>query len=200
MSPLATIDLSHTALLLIDIQIGFSHPTYWGNSRSNPSFDDNITALLAAFRAVLPPSNIIHVYHSSLSPTSPLHPSSPGISFMPFAKPHDGEPVLKKSVNSCFIGTPLEEMLKEKQRKTIFVVGLTTDHCVSTTIRMAANLGVTGDGGRVILVDDGTATTEKGGWDAKVVHDVHVASLKGEFCEVVRTEDVRGWLNAEEKE
>lgn len=75
---------------------------------------------------------------------------------------------------------------------------------MSTTVRMAANLGVvdrpvrTGgeevDKGRIVLVSDATATFAKGWWDAETVHQVSVASLDGEFAEVVGVGEVVGAL------
>jgi nicotinamidase-related amidase len=119
-------------------------------------------------------------------------------------------------VNSCFIGTGLEGYLREKKIRQVVFAGLTTDHCVSTTVRMAANLGVVDlypdgkpkvgvDGtqtvkpvekGAVVLVSDATATWAKGGFDAETVHRVSVESLRGEFAEVMRTEEVIGCLEA----
>lgn len=94
-------------------------------------------------------------------------------------------------MNSAFIGTDLEEILREHFGASggkLYVVGMTTDHCVSTTVRMAGNLGVCGEGD-VVLVEDGTAAHGKGGWDAETVHAVHVESLK-EFASVRRTDEV----------
>ncbi len=101
-------------------------------------------------------------------------------------------------VNSCFIDTPLEETLREHKIQRLYVAGITTDHCVSTTIRMAGNLKVTdwvdhaglrnnGDG--PFLVEDATSTFARGDFDAKTVHAVHAESLK-EFATVVKTMDV----------
>lgn len=64
--------------------------------------------------------------------------------FLPSAEPLLGEGglVVKKGVNSAFSGTELEGLLKGKGVRTLVVAGLTTDHCVSTTVRMAGSLGV----------------------------------------------------------
>ncbi|KAJ5722657.1 hypothetical protein N7488_000692 [Penicillium malachiteum] len=220
----APVDLNKpTALILIDNQSAFCQPdtlSYWGKGRSNPQYEVNIQALITAFRAARSSAStfmeVIHIFHSSVTPSSLLHPSHPnnGIRPLEFAKPaSDGsEPVFWKSVNSSFIGTDLEAHLREKGIRQIIFAGLTTDHCVSTTVRMAANLGVVdrlldegpvkikSDGthvkdvlvekGRIILVQDATATFGKRGFDAETVHAVSVASLDGEFCEAMNAEDV----------
>lgn len=142
---------------------------------------------------------IIHVYHKSDNAQSPLFVDSPGIAFQHYARPHtSSEIVLSKTVNSCFIGTPLEEILHTHDVRRLYVLGLTTDHCISTTVRMAGNLEVTdwideygeqkqGDG--VFLEEDATAAFSKGGFDAEAVHAVNAESLK-EFATVVKTGDV----------
>ncbi|KAE9366633.1 Isochorismatase hydrolase [Stipitochalara longipes BDJ] len=197
-----------TALLLIDIQDGLSHPTYWGPSRSNPSFESNITSLLPIYRKLITsttspseasPHKIIHVAHGSKSVDSPLHPSKPGFAFQSFTTPLPHELVITKNVNSAFIGTNLEEVLRnhfEAKAGTLWVVGLTTDHCVSTSVRMAGNLGVCdgrdGEKGEVILVGDATACWKKSEefpFDAETIHAVHVDSLK-EFASIAKTGEV----------
>ncbi|KAF4831407.1 putative isochorismatase family protein YrdC [Colletotrichum siamense] len=186
-----------TAVLLVDIPEGFKHPTHWGSSRSTPSFEANVASILRAARernsaiassqSSETPISIIHVHRHSRSPTSALHPShfledslTPSVSPLQFAAPLDNETVLVKNFNSSFVGTQLESILRSGGIRQLVVSGLTTDHCVSTTVRMAANLQVLGhDGGPdgngegvhgVILVRDAVATYEKGGFDAETVH------------------------------
>ena len=128
--------------------------------------------------------------HSSKNPQSTLYPNQAGWDFKDEVIPKMNEPIFHKSVNSAFIGTNLEDYLHEKSITSLVIVGLTTDHCVSTTTRMAANLGF-----KVFLVENATATFGKTGingeaYKAQVIHSVNLASLHGEFCQVVKTEDV----------
>ncbi|KAF3346550.1 4-coumarate--CoA ligase [Verticillium dahliae VDG2] len=205
-----------TALVIIDVQQAFKHPTYWGAHRSNPLFENNIAALLSAARAhneaqakidKPQPVLIVHIHHHSTSPGSALHPSAkvPGtdilaIEPMEYVNPLSSEPVLVKYVNSGFIGTDLEARLRAFGAGQLIVTGLTTDHCVNTTVRMAANLQVLGDQGGpdgtgegvhgIIVADDATATHPRASFDAETVHAVTLASLDGEFAQVRNTKEV----------
>lgn len=44
--------------------------------------------------------------------------------------------------------------------------------------------------GRIVLVADATATFGKGGFDSEIVQKVSVATLEGEFADVLGTEEV----------
>lgn len=206
-----------TALILLDNQAAFAHPTTGKtSSRSNSLFEVNLTSLLGAFRAareaVQSGENsqganleIIHIFHvAEDNPRSPLHPQHPGNGIRPldFAQPvyntntdkgnnhEENECVVWKSLNSAPpIGPDLQNYLRRKGIKQLLFAGLTTDHAVSTTVRTAANLGLVEQGG-ILLVGDATATWARAGIDAETVHKVSVASLEGEFAKVVRTEDV----------
>jgi len=176
----------NAALLVIDVQQGLDEAG-WG-ARNNPDAERNIAALLAAWREARRP--VIHVQHMSVEPESPLRPDRPGNALKPEAAPQAGERIFQKSVNSAFIGTELEAHLRAREIDTVVLVGLTTDHCVSTTTRMAANLGF-----RAIVVSDGTATFERTGPDgahysAEEMHRHELASLNGEFAAVRRTADL----------
>ena len=175
-----------TALLLIDLQKGFEEPV-WGR-RNNPGAESNAAALLAAWRDLDWP--VVHVRHLSLEPTSPLAAGKPGVAFMEETGPVDGEKEFTKTVNSAFIGTHLETYLRARAIECLVIVGMTTDHCVSTSTRMAGNLGF-----NVTLVSDATATFDRTGPDGRThkaedIHAIHLASLDREFCSVRTTAEI----------
>ena len=177
---------THAALLIIDVQQGFDDPR-WG-ARNNPAAEANTERLLHAFRASGRP--VLHVFHDSRLADSPLRPGQPGNDAKPEARPLPGEPVYRKQVNSAFIGTTLEADLHSEGIDTLVIVGLTTNHCVSTTTRMAGNLGF-----RVLLVHDATATFDRAALDgrnrsAAEVHDAALSDLNEEFATIVSTGDV----------
>jgi nicotinamidase-related amidase len=176
------------ALIVIDVQQGFDDP-YWGQ-RNNPDAEKQVALLLSAWRRAKYP--IIHFQHLSLESNSPLREDRPGHVFKPEAEPGNGELIMTKHVNSCFIGTQLEETLRIGKIHRVVLCGLTTDHCVSTTTRMAGNLGFT-----TYVVSDATATFGKSlpdgtAFDADLVHRVALASLHNEFAEVLTAGQVLG--------
>jgi len=174
---------ANTALVLIDVQKGFDSP-YWGK-RNNPRAEKNMEILLTAWRKAKMP--VVHVQHHSTDPESPLFPGQTGNEFKDAFEPIYGEHVEKKQVNSAFIGTTLESYLRTNRVDTLVIAGLTTDHCVSTSTRMAGNLGFT-----TYVAADATATFNRTGYDGKTfsaeeIFATALASLNGEFATVVNT-------------
>lgn len=174
---------ARTALLLIDVQQAFDDAR-WG-PRNNPQAEQNIARLLARWRSSAAP--VVHVFHDSRSATSSLNPSHPGNAPKPEALPLAGEAEFRKNVNSAFIGTGLETHLRQAGIERLVVVGLTTNHCVSTTVRMAGNLGFD-----AAIVSDATATFDRKTVDgrnrpAQEVHDAALSDLNEEFATVVTT-------------
>lgn len=176
------------ALLLVDIQQGFEDQAYWGGERNHPYAEKNAARLLEVWRSHGFP--VIHVKHNSVLPQSPLASGKVGNEIQTVVQPKEGEPVIGKTVNSAFIGTGLEQRLHDEGIRQLVVVGLTTDQCVSTTVRMAGNLGFD-----TYVVNDATATFPKTGFDGKhysaeTIHETALASLNEEFATVLNTEDI----------
>ena len=178
--------MNQTALLVIDVQKGLDDPSL--GHRNNPDAESNIARLLAVWRTHNRP--IIHIRHCSVEPHSPLRPELPGNAFKEEAQPLPGEKQFDKTTNSAFIGTGLEQYLQEQHIASLVIVGLTTDHCVSASTRMAADLGF-----EVTVISDATAAHERVGFDgvlhaAETIHTINLVSLDGEFCTVRSTEDI----------
>lgn len=171
----------NTALLVIDVQAGFDDPA-WG-PRNNPDMERHVAALLAAWRTT--PLPVIHVHHDSPDASGRLRRGTPGNAAKPEARPRAGEPIYRKTVNSAFIGTTLAADLRASQVTALAIVGLTTNHCVSTTARMAANLGF-----ETLVVADATATFDRAALDGRIrpaaeVHDAALSDLQDEFARIV---------------
>ncbi len=181
------------ALVLIDVQKGINSPGYYGTERNNPTAEKNIEALLKKWRKEGLP--VYHIKHCSTNPESPLAKGKSGNDFQDFIVPKPGEPMIEKEVNSAFIGTDLRAQLEAADIKNLVIVGLTTEHCVSTSTRMASNYGF-----NVFLIEDGVAAFDKIGasgshYSAQMVHDIEIANLKDEFATIVQTEDMLDIFN-----
>jgi len=181
-----TIDLDHVVLLPVDMQQAFDDAPW--PRRWNKEVDENGLALLDAWRKAGRP--IIHVRHDSIIDGSSLHPSSDGNRFRPGFGPRNGEPLVSKSVNSAFIGTDLDLRLKRLGARHVVTFGISTDMCVSTTVRTGANMGWD-----MILVPDACDCFElpdgNGGTiAAEAVQAAHVATLGFEFCKIMDTREL----------
>ena len=145
-------------------------------------------ALLAAWRSAGRP--IIHVRHDSVQPGSSLAPGAPGNAFRPGLGPREDEPLVSKSVNSAFIGTDLDLRLKRLGARHVVGFGISTDMCVSTTVRTGANMGWD-----MILVPEACDCFDlpdgKGGTiPAEQVHAAHVATLAFEFATLMSVDEL----------
>ena len=176
------------ALLLVDLQKGFDDITYWGGERNNLQAEKQAAEILYLWRKKKFP--LFHIQHCSSNPGSPLHETKKGNEFKEEVKPLGGENIIRKNVNSAFIGTDLLEKLEHAGIQKLVILGLTTDHCISTTTRMAGNLGFD-----TYLVADATATFNKKGlngenYSAELIHQTALASLNDEFATIVSTDQL----------
>lgn len=180
---------SNAALLIIDLQKAIDDPRWAADGpRNNPGAEAAVARLLAAWREARRP--IFHVRHDSMEPNSTYRPGQPGNAFKPEAMPLPGEPVIVKRVNSAFIGTDLEQRLRDAGIDTLVVAGVITNNSVEATVRMAGNLGFD-----VRLVEDACFTYPR--FDhagrlrsAEEVHAMSLANMDGEYCTVVTTSTV----------
>ena len=173
-------------LIPIDVQQGLDEPS-WGR-RNNPEMEANALRLLDAWRASRRP--VIVVKHNSVLPASTLRPGQSGNDLKPGFLPQDGEALIEKSVNSAFIGTDLEQRLREAGSTQLVFFGLTSDQCVSTTARMAANLGF-----ETFVVADACAAFDQTAPSGEVVpaetiHLAHLTTLNTEFGEVLDVDEL----------
>jgi nicotinamidase-related amidase len=172
-----------TALIPIDVQQAFDL-----DASSNPAMEANGLRLLAAWRGAGHP--LIHVRHDSVQPGSPFRPGQPGNALRPGFEPQGNEPLVSKSVNAAFIGTDLDLRLRRLGVQQVVLLGMTTDMCVSTSARVAANLGY-----RTVIIGDATACfelvdTRGDKVPARELQRAHLATLHAEFGTVLDTDAV----------
>lgn len=163
-----TFDPAHCALLIIDMQRDFLEPGGFGAALGNDVTQLHraiapCAALLAASRAA--GLLVIHTregHRPDLSdcPPAKLTRSPPGMrigddgpmgrilvrgeaghDIIPELAPAPGEVVLDKPGKGAFWATDLENILRNRGIEALLVAGVTTEVCVSTTVREANDRG-----------------------------------------------------------
>jgi nicotinamidase-related amidase len=105
-------------------------------------------------------------------------PGSKLAQFIDEVKPHKNEVVLNKTASGAFVSTNIEYVLRNMQIAELFVVGVYTNECVSSSVRSAADLGFD-----VRLISDATAA---------ITEDLHEATLlttKDRYARVLTTDE-----------
>lgn len=176
-------------LLVIDLQYAIDAP-YWTKDgpRNNPAAEAVAGRLLDAWRAAKRP--LVIVRHDSREPQSAFRPGQPGNDFKPEAKPLPGETVVAKQTTNAFVGTGLEQRLRDAGCTTLVVCGVSTSNSVESTVRMAGDLGF-----KVYVVEDACFTFPKRDWagtlrSAEEVHAMALANMDGEFATIVTSEAI----------
>jgi nicotinamidase-related amidase len=180
--------MDRIALIVVDVQRGFGDPV-WGE-RNNPAAEENIAALVEAWRAQGQP--VVFVRHDGVEAGSPFTPGQPGNDLDEVLT---GEPDLfvTKSVNSAFHGEPdLAQWLRGEGIDRVAVCGIQTNMCCETTARMGGNLGYD-----VRFVLDATHTFDLRDMAGAVVPAEELArvtatNLNEEFATVVDTATALG--------
>jgi ureidoacrylate peracid hydrolase len=178
----------HTAVLVVDVQ-----PLFTGMALSPPLaevlprlrrfLDAALTASVPRvfIRHVIPEERWTEVWQAqhpdaikaALAPDSPLIPFAPGF------EPKADDLVVVKERYSGFVGTELAALLQERGIRTVILVGLTTDICVSSTARDAFHHEF-----HTVTLADCTAE------QTLARHEAGLASLAACFGRVCTSEDI----------
>ncbi|ETV73149.1 hypothetical protein H257_11967 [Aphanomyces astaci] len=187
-------------LVVVDLQQAFLQPPYTTRERSTPQLEANVTRLLSAFRLASLP--VVHIHHHEPTPGTLFSPDSNPSTVLPqtYVTPLPHESVVIKHGGSGFVGTSLEALLRSKKWEVLVVVGMSTVHCVSSTVRHASNLGF-----QVYLPNDACATFNRAAapgskvasqFDAETMHAVALSAMHDECAMVVSTDEVLESLGA----
>lgn len=163
-----SIDLDHTALVIIDMQRDFLEPGGFGAALGNDVA--RLRPAIAPCRAVLDAARargllVIHTregHRPDLSDAPRLKVErgdpalrigapgpmgrilvrgEPGHDIIAELSPQAGEPVIDKPGKGAFYQTDLDLMLRNRGIETLLVGGVTTEVCVNTTVREANDRG-----------------------------------------------------------
>jgi nicotinamidase-related amidase len=184
-----TIDPSTTALVSIDLQVGFGELEPVPDAR--PAVAQFVRAA-DAWRAV--GGRVIHVHMAFVADDEAgrLPDFAPGVvdalaQGAPMTAFYDGvvregDLVLRKTRFSAVLSSDLLSVLQEHGLETVIVAGLTTPICVQTTVD-----GLTMRGYKVVLIEDACASQPMGPVSAQEAHRAAVERMRYLFARVVTT-------------
>lgn len=178
-----------SALLLIDIQNDY-FPSFTRAKMPLPNMDAasaQAAHLLAAARRS--GTIVIHVKHVMASDAAPFfHPGTPGAELHESVAPQSEETVIEKTRPNSFVGTKLQELLREAQVEHLTICGAMSQMCIDATVRAAVDLGF-----KVTLAHDAcaAATVEHDGVTASsdMVQAAIMAPLAASYAEVQRASE-----------
>jgi ureidoacrylate peracid hydrolase len=187
------IDLTSSALLVVDMQNAFCHRegSYTKRGFSLVNIDStilNVNRLIETFHkydrlVIFTRSAFVPDYSDAglLPELNPNFLSAKGLvdgswdaQIIDSLEPLSNDPVITKKSYDAFYGTELDEVLQHTGTKTLVICGVTTDICVFSAVTNAFSRNI-----RPLLVCDATTTTS-----AERVHAV---------CNGI--EGVWGWLS-----
>ena len=101
-------------------------------------------------------------------------PGSKEAEFLPEVAPKRDELIINKTASGVFNATNLEYILRNMGITGLFVCGVYTNECVSTTVRDASDRGF-----YTTLINDGCATV------TPELHNATIRTLKDRYCRVM---------------
>ncbi|MGC4192980.1 MAG: cysteine hydrolase [Thermomicrobiales bacterium] len=186
------VDPRHTMLLVVDVQPLFT------SMPLQPPLTDVLPAIRSTIdssrelgiprtfiRHIITEEGRTDVWQRQIPPDllTLLAPSAPTSDFDPSFLPQPGDLVIDKPTYSAFVRTDLADLLRERGIRTVVAVGLTTDICVSSTVRDAFHHGF-----HTVTLSDCTAE------QTMTRHEAGLASLAANFGEVrTSVEVIAAW-------
>ncbi len=177
-----------TAVLVVDVQPLFTTRTLIPPvdevlPRLRRFLDGARTAgvLRVFIRSVIPEARWTEPWRQQFSPAvqAANAPESPLTAYHADFEPEPGDLALVKDRYSAFMSTNLEMLLRERGIRTVIVMGLITDVCVSSTARDAFQLDFL-----AVTLSDCTATS------TLARHEASLATIAGSFGRVCTSEEV----------
>jgi nicotinamidase-related amidase len=171
------------ALLIVDVQ----EAAVAAEPHEVESVLRTIGTLLASAREQGIPR--IFIQHDG-NPGESEEPHTPGWEIHAGVRPRADEPVIRKRFNSAFKETGLHDRLRDRGIDTLVIVGIQTEYCVDTTVRVAFELGYA-----VVVPEGGNTTFDNGAVAArKIVEMVNRRIWADRFASVVPVGEVlKGW-------
>ncbi len=105
-------------------------------------------------------------------------PGSKEAEFLPEIAPKGDEIVINKTASGVFNATNIEYLLRNLNITGLFVCGVYTNECVSTTVRDASDLGF-----YTTLINDACATV------TPELHNATIRTLKDRYCRVLTADE-----------
>ena len=170
--------MDNTLLLIVDVQqvIADQKPYLF------PAVLINIKTLLEKFRNLNKP--VIFIQHND-GIGSDLEMNTPGWEIVKEIAPLPGERIIPKRFNSAFRETTLEKELVALNIKKLIIVGLQTEFCIDTTIRVAFEKGF-----EVLLPEKTNTTIEGKVLSAKEIYEHHQNIFNNRFGRVMKMDEI----------
>jgi nicotinamidase-related amidase len=143
---------------------------------------DRIAGLLGRARHKSIP--IFHVQHDG-GPNDEFCRGTPGFEICDAVAPRHGEPVFVKTKRSAFVGTGLEQALRQAQIDHIVLTGMQTEFCLNTTL-----LGAVDRGFRITVPRDAHTTFDNEVLPAEKIIALHHRIWQGKMAELVLAAEI----------
>lgn len=182
--------MTRTALILVDIQNDY-FPSVSDSKMPLPAMDNasrHAANILAAARKG--GVKIIHVKHVMASDSAPFfHPGTLGAEIHDSVAPQSGETIVEKTRPNSFVGTGLQDLLREATIEHLIVCGAMSQMCIDATVRGGVDLGF-----KVTLAHDACAAanvTHNGtSVPSEMVHAAIMAPLAASYANVQPTAEI----------